>query len=297
MGEFDSLFQTQLHHFADASSVEYSTVSYLKVIASNGTIFCNFLLGKSRLAPSKTVSIPRLELVAATMATKIDVSLRKNFGSYLSESVFWTDSMSVLYMIQNSSKRFSVFVSNRLAQIEDRSTSSQWRFVPSSDNPTDDGTRFSSSVNCWLTGPSFLQEPESLWPQPPHSLYDLPAEFEIVKRTVAGTEVAVSDRDMEERFARFSSFYRLKRIVARILRLKGRLLRRPVTTGPLTVDEMHQEEMTVVAAVQREAITKDYKRLETQNSPSKMFNFFYRNSILYTSQVCFESEVGYAMLL
>ena len=105
------------------------------------------------------------------------MSLRNNFGSSLSKSVFWTDSMSVLYMIRNSAKRFPVFVSNRLAQIEDRSTFSQWRFVPSSDNPADDGTR-PCSVNRWLTG-SFLQEPESLWPQAPHSLPDLPAEFEI----------------------------------------------------------------------------------------------------------------------
>ena len=202
--------------------------------------------------------------------SKVDVSLRNSFGGYLSESVFWTDSMTVLYMIRNSAKRFPVFVSNRLAQIEDRSTSSQWRFVPSSENPADDGTRPSCSVNRWLTGPSFLQEPESLWPQPPHSLPDLPAEFEIVKQTVAGTEVAVSDGDMEERFARFSSFYRLKRTVAQILRLKGRLLRRPVPTGPLTVDEMHQAEMTVIAAVQREAFPKDYRRLETQNSPGKI---------------------------
>ena len=172
-------------------------------------------------------------------------------------------------MIRNSAKRFPVFVSNRLAQIEDRCTSSQWRFVPSSDNPDDDGTRSSSSVNRWLTGPSFLQESESLWPQPPHSLPDLPAEFEIVKRTVGGTEVVVKDGDIEERFAQFSSFYRLKRIVARILRLKARLLRRPVATGPLTVDEMHQAEMTVIAVVQREAFSKDYKRLETQNSPGK----------------------------
>ena len=231
------------------------------------------------------------------MATKVDVSLRNNFESSLSESVFWTDSMSVLYMIRNSAKRFPVFVSNRLAQIEDRSTSSQWRFIPSSDNTADDGTRSSSSMSRWLTGPSFLQEPESLWPQPPPSLPDLPAEFEIVKRTVAGTEVAVSVGDMEERFARFSSFYRLKRIVARILRLKGRLLHRPVPTGPLAVDEMHQAEMTVIAAVQRgpfQRITKDLKR---KIHLVKFLNFLYRNSILYTSQVSFESEVGYAMLL
>ena len=94
-----------------------------------------------------------MELVAAIMAIKVDVSLRNNFGSSLSESVFWTDS---------------------------------WRFLPSSDNPADDGTCSSSSVSRWLTGPYFLQEPGSLWPQPPHSLCDLPAEFEIVKRTVAG---------------------------------------------------------------------------------------------------------------
>ena len=130
--------------------------------------------------------------------SKVDVSLRNNFGSSLLESIFWTDSMSVLYMIRNSAKRFPVFVSNRLVQIEDRSTSSQWRFVPSSDNSANDGTCLSCSVNCWLTGPSFLQEPESLWPQPPHSLPDLLAEFEIVKRMVASTEVAMSDGDMEE---------------------------------------------------------------------------------------------------
>ena len=135
-------------------------------------------------------------------------------------------------MIRNSAKRFSVFVSNRLAQIEDRSTSSQWRFVPGSGGPAGDGARPSCSVGRWLAGPSFLQEPGLLWPRPPHSLPDLPAEFEIVKRMVAGTEVAMSDGDMEERFAQFSSFYRLKRTVARILRLKGRLLRRPVPTGP-----------------------------------------------------------------
>ena len=113
-------------------------------------------------------------------------------------------------MIRNSAKHFPVFVSNCLVQLEDRSTSFKWRFVPSLDNPADDGAR-PCSVNRWLTGPSFLQQSELLWPQPPHFLPDLPAEFEIVKRTVAGTEVAVSDGDMEERFARFSSFYRLKR--------------------------------------------------------------------------------------
>ena len=201
--------------------------------------------------------------------SKFDVSLRNSFGGSLSESVFWTEFVSVLCFMRSSAGRFPVFVSDRLAQMEDGGASSRWRFVPISGGPAGDGAR-PCSVGRWLAGPFFLQEPGLLWPRPPHSLPDLPAEFEIVKQTVAATKVAVSDGDMEKRFARFSSFYRLKRTVARILRVKGRLLSRPVSIGPLTVDEMHQAEMTVIAAVQREAFPKDYKRLETQNSPGKI---------------------------
>ena len=67
----------------------------------------------------------------------------------------------------------------------------------------------------------------------------------------------------------------MKRTVARILRLKGRLLRRPVATGPLKVDEMHQTEMTVIAAVQREAFPKNYKR----------FNFLLQLNPIYVAAV------------
>ena len=59
--EFDSLTQRQLHHFADASQKGYGIVSYLRVVAPDGSIFYSFVLGKARLAPIKTVSIPRIE--------------------------------------------------------------------------------------------------------------------------------------------------------------------------------------------------------------------------------------------
>ena len=109
----------ELHHFADASSQGYGTVSYLRIIDEKGKIYCSFLYAKARLAPLKTVSIPRLELMAATLAAQIDSFLRSELEFLQQQtSTFWTDSMSVLLMLNNTNTCFPVFVANRLAKIE-----------------------------------------------------------------------------------------------------------------------------------------------------------------------------------
>jgi len=66
----------QLHNFSDASSKGYGTVSYLRVVDEKGEVHCTFLFAKARLAPLKTVSIPRLELMAATLAVQVDEFIR-----------------------------------------------------------------------------------------------------------------------------------------------------------------------------------------------------------------------------
>ena len=63
---------TQLHHFADASQNGYGAATYLRVEDKNGRVKCSFVMGKSRLAPIKSVTIPRMELSAAVVATKLD---------------------------------------------------------------------------------------------------------------------------------------------------------------------------------------------------------------------------------
>jgi len=93
-------------------------------------------------------------------------------------------------MIKNATKRFPVFVSNRLSQIEAASEPSQWHFVEGVQNPTDDASRGLNSVgrlkDLWLHGPQFLLELESEWPKPPCLLPDLPDEFKILKRSTVG---------------------------------------------------------------------------------------------------------------
>ena len=67
----------QLHHFCDASEVGYGTASYLRVEYADGFTECAFVIGKSRNAPIKTVSIPRLELQGALLAARMDSTIRK----------------------------------------------------------------------------------------------------------------------------------------------------------------------------------------------------------------------------
>ncbi|XP_039268857.2 uncharacterized protein LOC120343903 [Styela clava] len=134
---FGNIVTRQIHHFADGSAVAYGTVSYLRLINEDGKIHVAFLLGKARLAPIKTVSIPRLELTAV----KLDLFLRRELDFEEIESMFWTDSTSVLLSINNTSRRFPTFVANRLAKIEEGSNALQWRYVPTDLNPADDASR------------------------------------------------------------------------------------------------------------------------------------------------------------
>lgn len=77
-----------------------------------------------------------MELTAATMASKIDTMLKKELQMELTDSIFWTDSTSVLKYINNKT-RFKTFVANRIAEIDKVSHARQWRYVNTVNNPAD----------------------------------------------------------------------------------------------------------------------------------------------------------------
>jgi len=78
----------QLHHFADASENGYATVSYIVMTNENNKKHYSFLMGKSRAAPLKHVTISRLELTAAVVAVKMDKMLKQELQMPLQRSVF-----------------------------------------------------------------------------------------------------------------------------------------------------------------------------------------------------------------
>lgn len=161
---FDPVF-AQLHHFADASETGYSTVSYLLLENADGESHCSFIMGKSRVAPLKQTTIPRLELTAATVAVGTNKILLTELDMPIDRVVFWTDSMAVLRYIQNRTARFHTFVANILTVIREGSQPSNWRYINTKINPADYASRGISANSLiiqknWIKAPSFLLEPE-----------------------------------------------------------------------------------------------------------------------------------------
>ncbi|KAK0140258.1 hypothetical protein N1851_022806 [Merluccius polli] len=103
----------ELHHFCDASETGYGTASYLRLTNDKADVHVTFVLGKSRVIPLKQITIPRLELAAASLAVKVDRMLQRELHMELQVSTFWTDSTSVLKYIHNKTKRFHTYVANR----------------------------------------------------------------------------------------------------------------------------------------------------------------------------------------
>ena len=130
----------EIHCFADASSFAYGACSYLRIVDTKNFVHCLFFLEKSRLAPIKLVSIPKLKLTAVVLAVRLSCLLKAELDLPV-VLIFWTDSTAVLHCIKNNTKCFPVFVANRLAIIEQNTELDCWRHVPSNLNPVDLASR------------------------------------------------------------------------------------------------------------------------------------------------------------
>lgn len=158
--DFGNVVSCQLHYFSDASQLAYGAVCYLRLVNSRGDIHCFFVMGKSRLAPLKPVTIPRMELSAAVLSTRLDRMLQEELEYTIEESIYWTDSTCVLRYVENEDKRFQTFVANRVSAIHEQSSPMQWRYVETKLNPADDASRGMTveaiaKSNRWSRGPHF----------------------------------------------------------------------------------------------------------------------------------------------
>ena len=136
---------------------------------------------------------------------------------------YWTDSKIVLGYIANDSRRFHIFVANRVQQIHDHSVSSQWRYIETKENPADIASRGVSAEDLvqnrkWFNGPEFLWEKVL-----PESTEELPVissdDQEVKKVQVLETQtVQISDENLWESLKTISSWTRLRRVVALCLK-------------------------------------------------------------------------------
>ncbi|XP_046860750.1 uncharacterized protein LOC124453977 [Xenia sp. Carnegie-2017] len=195
-------------------------------------------MGKSRVAPLKTVTVPRLELTAATLAVKLNKQICDELDLSISQIVFWSDSMIVLRYIKSENKRFQTFVANRLQVIHDAST----------------------RINGDMCQPSSTQ------PTLHQELDDIPDVEDTdveVKKPKARVGAVINSKDappdsLIQLIHRTSEWYRLQKSVAWLLRFKQYILSRypngpglEVQRGPLKVKEIESATQEIIKLTQR----------------------------------------------
>ena len=261
----------ELHHFSDASQLGFAACSYIRFFS--GQIHVVLVASKSRLATLKQITIPRLKLFAAVLAVKLDETLKCALNFDLLPSTFWIDSEIVLAYIKSETKRFKVFVGNRVSLIGYKTHPSQSRHVKSQDNAADilsRGCSLMSLSDSWVSGPRFLCVHESEWPvQDKLSDNSLQVSSE-VKRDKPHATVHLLSCDSQHPLDKFlnyhSSFYKLKMAVAVLVRVKEHLKKpkeKHDLSSPLTQDEMNELERIIIIHVQTSAYENDISVLKS----------------------------------
>ena len=154
----DPSTEVDLHAFCDGSGDGFAAVSYYRWTDTSGDVQVSLAYARARLAPVQRLTIPRLELQAAVLGTRIAEFIKRETRRQIAKCSFWTDSKNVLAWIKSTDQRFQTFVANRLAEIHDVTTPSDWFHIPSTINPADQSSRGQkltqlSTEGEWLNGP------------------------------------------------------------------------------------------------------------------------------------------------
>ncbi|XP_063233612.1 uncharacterized protein LOC134537270 [Bacillus rossius redtenbacheri] len=261
----------EIHGFSDSSEQGYAAVVYLRATSPDGSVSVYLLVGRSKVAPIKRVSLPRLELCGALLLARTMHRILQNYGPHVNlDQIFaWTDSTVVLHWIRGSPHKWKTFVANRVGQIHDLVPAKHWNHVLSDSNPADCASRglFPSEIadhSLWWTGPSWLYKPPEEWPQLT-GLMDSMDETVMEQRIFTLHSVnPLADTTLLERF---SSLSKVKRITAYCLRFVQRLrFKKLPPRSPPDANELKDAMMVWVRLAQASAFASDIKALQA-NQP------------------------------
>ncbi|XP_055613769.1 uncharacterized protein LOC129760191 [Uranotaenia lowii] len=277
----------ELHYFSDASEKAYGACAYVRSQNRDGQVHVSLLTSKSRVAPLKCQSIPRLELCGALVAAELNEQIKRSVKMSL-RTVFWTDSTCVLRWLQSIPSTWTTFVANRVSKIQTLTEGCQWNHVAGKENPADlisRGITPEEIVNnqFWWNGPSWLSDNPDSWPITTRTFPEGDEENERRRSTIAATG---SEKQEFNRWyiSHFSSYTKLIRCTAIWMRL-CRLLKRSeqgFTSGFLRTVELAEAEHVLVRLVQRECFNDELKALSngdfvSRRSPLRWFNPFLEN--------------------
>nr|XP_044248764.1 uncharacterized protein LOC123002519 [Drosophila takahashii] len=213
--------QVEMHTFVDASESGFAAVCYLR-IKFGPAIHCCLLGSKAKVAPLRLVSIPRLELMGATLGARLAYEVEKSLTMQICKRIFWTDSRTVLSWLRSDQRKYKQFVAFRVSEILDTTKQEDWRWVPTSQNVADEATKWTrtpdfSSGSRWLNGPKFLWQESEGWPtESAQKTDETDAELKVQFIGVCAWNESISHAQLIDPL-RFSSWTRLLRSMAKVI--------------------------------------------------------------------------------
>lgn len=257
------VLECYLHGFGDASNRAYCAVVYF-VCRTQAGVYARLLTSRSRVAPLKALTIPRLELMSARILAQLVNTVKKALEAQVSltGTRYWLDSKTAICWIQNRGE-WKQFVRHRVNEILRLSNKEEWRHCPGEENPADIGSRgaFSSKLKddeLWWKGPPWLCKEESSWPAS-QVISCTPESQEEVKKTATvmivdtqGPPTVAKAVDVD----RQGRLKKLLRVTAWVLRFIRNL--KPGNTR--TKGELSKEELIGAENKWIEAVQLDLKR-------------------------------------
>lgn len=285
----------EIHGFSDASQKAYAAVVYVKTIFE-GKIKVTLLSSKTKVAPIKQISLPRLELMAAVMLANLVHHIKSTLMIPSASFHYWTDSQITLAWIKDEPQKRVAFVSNRIVEIQNLSNVTDWNYVSTKYNPADLGTRGINPVDLvesqlWWHGPRFLCEISSDNYQPADNCIEMPPEENIKSNkkqcerntvlesflsarrlTLLETSSNITQFSLES-LNKYSTLSKLVRIIAYCLRLlsKNKQYR---TNSYISPSEYEAALTTVVRMVQQEAYSEEIAEIEANKTVTKGSSLF-----------------------
>ena len=253
-----------LHLFCDASQDAYAAVIFVRCEAANGEVSVQLVQAKSRVAPLKKASIPRMELLAATIGARLYASTKDYFKLDEIESHFWTDSSTVLAWLKRN-EQWAVFVNNRIKEIKKLTPLNSWKHIPGKHNSADlpsrgcDCRRLKESA--WWEGPEWLKLCPELWPKSSVNVDENEVDKE-KRRTVVAAKASADQSVIGYLTQRISKFSKIVRVIAYILR--WRKTKKPKGLQ-IETEEYCEAEKVLLRCEQKVNFSEDTEKKQLKN--------------------------------
>lgn len=244
-----SAAKRELHGFSGATERAYAAVVYLRSELPDGTYTIHLLAAKSRVAPVKKVTLPRLELCGAVLVSKLAAQIQGILK--INEVHLWSDSQIALAWIRGDPSRWKSFVANRVAEIL-TIISAAWRYVPSKDNPADCASRGLQpselpKFELWWSGPTWLEHNSSKWPT--IATFNVPEIEAETRSTQALTTTTIKNDTWTHLLHECSTYNRLLRVTATCIRWK-RIIKKEALSKWISANEFESAQNVWIQHVQ-----------------------------------------------